>query len=375
MFVAVLFGASRVSVCIFLSLLVAVVIIGLFHRTMRLGECSRQPELFPAVCDADFCDASSTSCTVDFLVERGPSRNPLQITGISVGVTKTRENGTVKKVILMNIGSSGTDEKEIPVEDFRVNAAGQIVFKSTFELAADKKTIQEVHRSPAPTYFGRLQGPLASTLLYLRRGYLKFDDRIEDGFFDGGRETAITGLPQYLDLNDEIFSSREIIVVDSTEDDQLSAWVVEARDLISLAQDVTAQAALLAVFVSNVMGGVFSGADNKSQRFKKLFPDDQRRGKKMFIGQFCIGKCRHRAILFKYLADRLNIPSMLVRGIKRGKHVWNVIRVQDALYVLDVMQRPHRLLRVENEMSYVAIDGEGNRRGAAGPFANEQESD
>ncbi len=95
-----------------------------------------------------------------------------------------------------------------------------------------------------------------------------------------------------------------------------------------------------------------------------------------------VGVCRHRSILFKYLCDHMHrfpdqwalsaapasatdssgvvrgaIPCQLVRGMQSAvagtgageNHMWNVVRLGDELYVVDVMQRPGELLPAESK--------------------------
>ncbi len=102
-----------------------------------------------------------------------------------------------------------------------------------------------------------------------------------------------------------------------------------------------------------------------------------------------VGLCRHRSILFKYLCDHMHrfpaqwgltaaaasasassadgigvvrgaIPCQLVRGVQLApgtseadaeNHMWNVVRLGDALFVVDVMQRPGQLLAADSKQA------------------------
>ncbi len=90
------------------------------------------------------------------------------------------------------------------------------------------------------------------------------------------------------------------------------------------------------------------------------------------------GVCRHRSILFKYLCDHMHrfpeqwrptnaadgsgpvrgiIPCQLVRGVQSALdgsgsaegHMWNVVRLSDELFIVDVFQRPGKLLSADSK--------------------------
>ena len=62
------------------------------------------------------------------------------------------------------------------------------------------------------------------------------------------------------------------------------------------------------------------------------------------VPKLCGGMCRHRALLFKVLADEAGLSTSLVRGMMKtssgrmGGHAWNEVRLSDGRRVLvDVM--------------------------------------
>jgi hypothetical protein len=93
------------------------------------------------------------------------------------------------------------------------------------------------------------------------------------------------------------------------------------------------------------------------------------------------GVCRHRALLYKYLADHsvrfpsqwgisvesmcLPIRARLVRGSQANEpHAWNVVFVDKKHYLLDVMQDPFALHDVSSQrvsqFLYQRIESNGN---------------
>ena len=65
------------------------------------------------------------------------------------------------------------------------------------------------------------------------------------------------------------------------------------------------------------------------------------------------GVCRHRALLFKVLSDDVGLPCRLVRGdydswSSTGAHAWNVVSVDRALFLADVMHAPGTLYAIDS---------------------------
>jgi len=190
------------------------------------------------------------------------------------------------------------------------------------------------------------------SLGYLRRGYLDYDEKMPDGFYDGGHSMGFE-LDDEERLSLSCTSSREVLLVDSNNDPALAFKLEVARQFIEDANTVQAKVQMLAVFVSNSLGGSQMIQGGGKRWLLELTHGDieQRKmraknsGDIVMLGHLNYGVCRHRAIMFKYLADRLGIPSRLVRGQQYGVwHVWNVVQLGSKNYVVDVMQQPWRLM-------------------------------
>jgi hypothetical protein len=86
------------------------------------------------------------------------------------------------------------------------------------------------------------------------------------------------------------------------------------------------------------------------------------------LGEITKGVCRHRAILYKYLCDRLGIDCELKRGNYSGSnasgaHSWNIIKLGMQYFVVDIMHEPTQLYSIESEKAkhYLrvgCVDGE-----------------
>lgn len=239
---------------------------------------------------------------------------------------------------------------------------------------------------------------------YSSLSFCSIEDRLPDGFYDAGRDRPFMPLRTYeqslhLDL-------REVILVDRKYDEELDAITLSAQALVlhlkqlnGLAKDGDTQpvdnlqiASLLALFVSDHFGGsdrsalvertrknmsglnyrkpfvctcptgnsesvstsskqildtaediVFTDLCEKSLRSIKA----KRNSIIIPIGTLQFGVCRHRALLLKYLCDRVEppIPCELVRGyLDYQPHAWNTVLIKrgDSLVrmVVDAC-RPH----------------------------------
>ncbi|XWS13726.1 hypothetical protein CRYUN_Cryun36dG0062600 [Craigia yunnanensis] len=222
---------------------------------------------------------------------------------------------------------------------------------------------------------------------YSTTSFCGTEDHLPDGFYDAGRDRSFMPLSSY----EQIFhlDSREVILVDRERDEELDATVLSARALVfhlkhlnGLAKDKERVpvdnykiASLLALFVSDHFGGsdrsgivertrkAVSGSnynkpfictcstgngDSASASNKTLDTAEdivfselcerslrsiksRRNSIVVPIGTLHFGVCRHRALLMKYLCDRMEppVPCELVRGyLDFMPHAWNIIPIK-----------------------------------------------
>lgn len=182
---------------------------------------------------------------------------------------------------------------------------------------------------------------------------------------------------------------REIILVDSRCDEKLKDIVLNCQRLLKGFHFTEMKIKVLSLFVSNCMGGTnvnslssnwtsVSLANNSIHEWKQ-----KQKTNVVPIGEIMFGVCRHRAILFKYLADRLNIPCRLVRGdYADGEgHAWNVVSFKGTWYLVDVMHYPSELYEKDSPQAqkYKRIGQErdeffyaGGLGGSTIPFSHPQ---
>jgi hypothetical protein len=173
---------------------------------------------------------------------------------------------------------------------------------------------------------------------YHQRHYISAGMTVPDGFVDGGRRMLI-------DTARRAASQREILVVDRSRDLELAADLAFAASADVCAMPPLARMQRIAAHVAKRttppggMRWVFPTAARLELEFanKPLFIGD-------WVDQGQAGVCRHRALLFKVLAEEAGLRAALVRGnfAPDGPpgfpHTWNEIELDDGRRLLvDVM--------------------------------------
>lgn len=249
---------------------------------------------------------------------------------------------------------------------------------------------------------------------YSTMSFCSIEDHLPDGFYDAGRDRPFLPLSSY-EKNLHL-GSREVIVMDRERDEELDAVTLCAQELLFHVNQIYGStkdagdtfldklqiASLLALFVSDHFGGsdkstmvdrarksvsgsnynkpfvctcptgnndsimksakqsINSAEDTvlldlceKSLRLVKA----RRNSIVVPIGTLQFGVCRHRALLMKYLCDRMEpqVPCELVRGyLDFAPHAWNVVVVKrgdsEVRMVVDAC-RPHDI-REETDPEY-----------------------
>ncbi|KAL5701118.1 hypothetical protein ACHQM5_026492 [Ranunculus cassubicifolius] len=300
-----------------------------------------------------------------------------------------------KNLIIDSVGpKEGCDSTGDTLHGSSLGKRGEHVGNSASNPSASKSTPKSKRQfgddleNPKPK---KSQKPFSSST-YLSNKYsteslCEVDDHLPDGFYDAGRCRPFMPLECY--EKNLCLDTREVIVVDREIDDELDVIISSAKELVtSMKQpssmveleehstdDDLQRASLLALFVSNWFGG--SDRSNLAVKTRKawsasnyekpfvctcttgnsntgspprasLSPAEQfnftdicekslktikqtRNSVVVPIGSLRLGVCRHRAVLMKYLCDRMvpPVPCELVRGyLEFSPHAWNVVPVR-----------------------------------------------
>lgn len=172
------------------------------------------------------------------------------------------------------------------------------------------------------------------TLLYLKRHYLPARTTIPDGYVDGGRSMKIAD-------DGTVQSPREVLVVDRSRDPGLRQHLAYAHSPGLEGLPPVERARLLAAYVDRES----SPAEGRGLSLQACrLVEGEFRGREMLLGtSLNSGVCRHRAVLFKLLADEAGLAVTLARGNlghanSSGGHVWNELLLDDGRkFIVDVM--------------------------------------
>ncbi|XVF23370.1 hypothetical protein REPUB_Repub13aG0032400 [Reevesia pubescens] len=202
-------------------------------------------------------------------------------------------------------------------------------------------------------------------------GCLSYFDRIADGFYlvhgmdpyawtisadqgEFGRMPSLDSL-KAIDPHDDL--SITVVMIDKLRDPslkELQNWVLNISSSWVSTKDVIDQ---LASLVCNQMGGAASseeGAYTQWRECTKALKDCL--GSIVFpIGSLSFGLCVHRALLFKVLADLVNLPCRITKGCKycRREDASSCL-VQlglDREYLVDLFQEPGALSRPNSSLN------------------------
>ncbi|XP_078176854.1 protein kinase superfamily protein [Carex rostrata] len=208
------------------------------------------------------------------------------------------------------------------------------------------------------------------SLRYRNYNVVDYDEELLDGFYDlynyPTPETIVHGqLPSLFELKTLQISQStdvEVVLVDRLIDPTLQKLEKEAQDIFSRCKlDCTMLVQGIAKLVADAMGGTVQNAEEMQQRW------DQKRCELCVclknvvipLGSISIGLSRHRALLFKVLADRINLPCKLVRGsyyTGTDDGAVNFVKVDSfGEYMVDLMGAPGTLIPTEMPATFFQL--------------------
>ncbi|XVF42115.1 hypothetical protein PTKIN_Ptkin01aG0334100 [Pterospermum kingtungense] len=207
---------------------------------------------------------------------------------------------------------------------------------------------------------GRDKGDVAAEVLsrqYWEYNVLDYEERVVDGFYDVYGLSTDSGMqgkmPSLADLETNTGNSGyEIVIVNRTIDPALEELlqIVQCIALDCPATNVGILVQRIAELVTGHMGGPVKDANvilarwmEKSTELRtslqtSVFP----------VGSINIGLSRHRALLFKVLADSISLPCRLVKGSHYTgveDDAVNIIKLEDEReFLVDLMAAPGALI-------------------------------
>ncbi|KAK1367013.1 Serine/threonine-protein kinase CTR1 [Heracleum sosnowskyi] len=163
-------------------------------------------------------------------------------------------------------------------------------------------------------------------------GCLSYTDRISDGFYNIlGMNPYVWVLCNQLEESKRIPSlvelksiepddtSMEVVLVDRYGDSRLRELEEKAQELYFASENTSVLVEKLGKLVAVYMGGSFPVEQGDLHVHWNMLSKKIRELRKCIVvpvGSLSMGLCRHRAILFKKLADSIGLPCRIARGCK-----------------------------------------------------------
>ncbi|KAH1241312.1 putative serine/threonine-protein kinase SIS8 [Glycine max] len=160
----------------------------------------------------------------------------------------------------------------------------------------------------------------------------------------------------------------EAVLVNRAADSNLLKLVQKAQELTDKSSpdfEVVIDSNLvrkLAIFVADYMGGPVGDPESMTRAWRSLSYSLKATLGSMVLplGSLTIGLARHRALLFKVLADSLGIPCRLVKGLQytgSDDVAINFVKIDDGReYIVDLMADPGTLIPSDATGSHIDYD-------------------
>uniref|UniRef100_A0A2P2L9X1 non-specific serine/threonine protein kinase n=1 Tax=Rhizophora mucronata TaxID=61149 RepID=A0A2P2L9X1_RHIMU len=222
------------------------------------------------------------------------------------------------------------------------------------------------------------------SLRYWSYNFVNYNERVVDGFYDVhsiNSSSVIQGkMPLLVDLQAMSVSDNinyEVILVNRVVDPEVQelekkAYAMSLECCASDGLILNGLIQRIADIVVDKMGGPVGDADEMSKRWTKRSCELRNALNTVIIPLGCldIGLSRHRALLFKVLADRICLPCMLVKGsyyTGTDDGAVNLIKIDHGSeYIVDLMGAPGTLIPTEVPISHLLNAGI-EIRGLVGP--------
>ncbi|XP_059453116.1 probable serine/threonine-protein kinase SIS8 isoform X2 [Corylus avellana] len=295
-------------------------------------------------------------------VVRGENMEPsdsASTSGLDVVMDATRRDS----------GSSNSRDPDVE-EEYQIQLALELSAKEDPE-AVQIEAVKQISLGSCA-----LDNTPAEVVAYRYWNYnsLSYDDKILDGFYDlYGVMTESTSerMPSLVDLQGTPVSDTitwEAVLVNRAADANLLKLEQRALELAvesrsnSLVFVGSNLVRTLAILVADYMGGPVGDPDNMSREWKSLsYRLKATLGSMVLpLGSLTIGLARHRALLFKVLADSVGFPCRLVKGQQytgSDAAAMNFVKIDDGReYIVDLMADPGTLIPSDAAGSHIEYD-------------------
>ena len=273
-------------------------------------------------------------------------------------------------------------QQQAPVseEDYWLNVALQ---QSSQEFAEQQRHIHSraafsahshsasMPARPTPKDVSKKSQAEALSYKYWSTGSLGYTDLLIDSFYMlHGEFPEISTNPNKfpsLEALRKVFTtdSREVVLIDAEQDSSLLALLERAKEATEAASSPTEKVQALARLVSDYYGGKFDCSEGLMSMWQVASASEKRvrRSVVILLGRLSVGAGRHRALLFKLLADSL--PKRIRCQLLIGQYVHMDDGVVCCLVslpgvgemIVDLVREPGTLVTPEAARSHLCGEG------------------
>ena len=178
---------------------------------------------------------------------------------------------------------------------------------------------------------------------YIKSNCLMENEKIIDGFRDAGSNAVFDNFANVIKTN------REVITIDRNLDSYLSNAINYVKaNTYNLSEEKKIK--FVYNLVHDISGDFYNGA-TKADMLGKAY-----KGKEILLGQIFedgAATCRHKALMFKILAEEAGIKTRLLRGVAGdlqgiGGHAWNEVKMQNGKKMLVDVQNS-RIIEISSK--------------------------
>uniref|UniRef100_A0A1D1Y538 non-specific serine/threonine protein kinase n=1 Tax=Anthurium amnicola TaxID=1678845 RepID=A0A1D1Y538_9ARAE len=214
------------------------------------------------------------------------------------------------------------------------------------------------------------------SLRYWRYNTVSYDEKLTDGFYDVygivSSFNLLGKMPSLVDLQAISVSDNveyEVVLVNRTSDHTLQQLERKAVSIASECKSAeldpvrSGLVQKIADLVVESMGGPVGDVDAMIKRWRRKSCELRSSLNTIVLplGRLQVGLSRHRALLFKVLADRIDLPCRLVKGSYYSgtdDGAVNLIKVNhESEYIIDLMGAPGALIPAETPSCYLQNSG------------------
>ncbi|KAL1532572.1 mitogen-activated protein kinase kinase kinase [Salvia divinorum] len=320
-----------------------------FLRKLHIGDHQNLPRQPPSVLDQPAQTASS-----QLSESSSPSPSPSPLPDLPQTASSSENEGT------------GTNFNYLE-EEFQMQLALAISVSDPGQTCVDSETAQinavkqiSLGRSPSQSLAEFL------ALRYWSCNAVNYDEKVIDGFYDVcGIDSSLmvpTKMPSLVDLEAISVLNNvgfEVVSVNRGADLELRRLeeIVHFMSMEYLALNTSQSTSSLVQKIADLiverMGGPVSDVEEMFWRWRARSQELRVNFNTVVLplGSLDIGHSRQRALLFKVLADRVNIPCKLVKGSYHtgtDEGAVNLIKLDNGSeYIIDLMGAPGALIPAE----------------------------